>query len=101
VDILGKRNDYGGMMANFAKVTNNQVDAVIVVSNDSCNDLPFPESEPVGQAFIASIGLNGTWLQTSYNNNFRGTYAGTGYTFDPSLGEYGEFVAPPVPPIEQ
>jgi hypothetical protein len=88
-------------MANFAKVVNNQVDAVIVVSNEVCDDLPFPESEPVGQAFIASIGLQGLWLQTSYNNNFRGTYAGPGYTFDPLLGEYGEFVAPVSAPIEQ
>jgi len=83
-------------MANFAKVTNNQVDAVIVVSNEVCDDLPFPESEPVGQAFIASIGLQGLWLQTSYNNNFRGTYAGIGYTYDAKLDE---FVAPePVMP---
>jgi len=87
-------------MANFAKIVNNQVDAVIVVSNEVCDDLPFPESEPVGQAFIASIGLQGLWLQTSYNNNFRGTYAGAGYTYDAALGEYGEFVAPPASPVE-
>lgn len=85
-------------MANFAKVSNNQVDAVIVVSNDVCDNLPFPDSEPIGQAFIASIGLQGEWLQTSYNNNFRGTFAGIGYTFDPALGQYGEFVAPPPEP---
>ena len=95
MDILSNRNDYGGIMANFAQIINNQVDAVIVVSNDECDNLPFPESEPVGQAFIASVGLQGEWLQTSYNNNFRGTYAGRGYLFDPSLGEYGEFTAPP------
>lgn len=88
-------------MANFAKVVNDQIDAVIVVSNDCCDNLPFPESEPLGQAFIASIGLQGEWLQTSYNSNFRGTYAGVGYTFDPALGEYGEFVAPaPTPEPE-
>jgi len=81
-------------MANFAKIINNQVDAVIVVSNEVCDDLPFPESEPLGQAFIASVGLQGEWLQTSYNGNFRGCYAGIGYTFDASLGEYGEFLPP-------
>jgi hypothetical protein len=85
-------------MANFAKIINHQVDAVIVVSNEQCGDLPFPESEPLGQAFIASIGLQGQWLQTSYNSNFRGTFAGIGFLFDASLGEYGEFVAPPVEP---
>jgi len=40
------------------------------------------------------LGLSGTWLQTSYNGNFRGVYAGSGYTYDPVLDE---FVAPPEP----
>ena len=86
-------------MANFAEVINGQVQRVIVIANSDCNDLPFPESEPVGQAFIASLGITGDWLQTSYNNNFRGTFAGIDYFFDSSLGEYGEFVAPVVDPI--
>jgi hypothetical protein len=87
-------------MAHFALVANKVVDQVIVVSNDDCDNLPFPESEPVGQAFIASIGIAGDWLQTSYNATFRGAYAGIGFTFDPSLGEYGEFVAPVVLLVE-
>ena len=88
-------------MAHFAKVSDNKVGEVIVVSNDDCDNLPFPESEPVGQAFIASLGIDGTWLQTSYNNSFRNHFAGAGMLFDPSLGEYGEFVFPPapVPPV--
>lgn len=82
-------------MANFAQIDDtNIVREVIVISNADCDDLPFPESEPIGQEFIASIGLTGTWLQTSYNNNFRGTFAGLGYLFDASLGEFGEFVGP-------
>jgi hypothetical protein len=84
-------------MANFAKVSNGIVENVIVISNIDCDNLPFPESEPVGQAYIASLGLEGDWLQTSYNNNFRGNYAGINYSFDASIGEYGEFV-PPVQP---
>ena len=88
-------------MAHFALVANNVVDEVIVVSNEDCDNLPFPESEPVGQAFIASLGITGEWLQTSYNGNFRGTYAGIGYTYDASLGEYGEFLTPVAPIIEQ
>ena len=82
-------------MAHFAQIdeTNTVID-VIVIDNAECDNLPFPESEPIGQAFIASIGLVGTWLQTSYNNNFRGTYAGIEYTYDVTLGEYGEFVTP-------
>lgn len=81
-------------MAHFAKVVNSTVDEVIVVSNLDCGNLEFPESEPIGQAFIASIGLEGEWLQTSYNNNFRGTYAGIGFTYDE---ESDTFVAPEVP----
>jgi hypothetical protein len=86
-------------MAHFAKVSNNIVDEVIVVANSDCGNLEFPESEPIGQAYIASLDVMGEWLQTSYNGNFRGCYAGIGYTFNASLGEYGEFVAPP--PVEQ
>jgi hypothetical protein len=82
-------------MAHFARIDeNNMVGQVIVVSNDDCGGGNFPDSEPIGQAFIASLGITGNWLQTSYHNNFRGKYAGGGYTFDDSLGEYGEFVAP-------
>jgi hypothetical protein len=69
-------------MAYFAKIQDNIVQEVIAISNIDCDDLPFPESEPVGQAFIASLDLEGAWLQTSYNANFRGIYAGIGYTYD-------------------
>ena len=81
-------------MAHFAEMKNNLVQQVIVISNDDCDNLPFPESEPVGQAFIASLGFSGEFLQTSYSGSFRGTYAGIGFSFDLLLGEYGEFVSP-------
>jgi hypothetical protein len=83
-------------MAHFALVNNSVVDQVIVIANADCDELPFPESEPVGQTFIASLGLTGEWLQTSYNGNFRGCYAGIGYTYDSALGEYGEFIPPTI-----
>ena len=83
-------------MAHFAKIENSFVQQVIVVANDDCGGGEFPESEPIGQAFIASLGLTGEWLQTSYNANFRGYYAGIGYTFDANVGEHGEFVPPPI-----
>ena len=86
-------------MANFAEVTNEQVQRVIVISNEDCGNLPFPDSEPIGQAFIASLGIAGTWLQTSYSGSFRGCYAGIDYTFNALLGEYGEFVAPILEPV--
>ncbi len=69
-------------MAHFAEISNGIVTRVIVVANADCGGGEFPESEPVGQAFIASIGLDGEWLQTSYHSNFRKTYAGIGYAYD-------------------
>jgi hypothetical protein len=77
-------------MAHFAKIESDTVTSVIVVSND---DAP---TEADGQAFIASIGLDGVWVQTSYNNNpiegaSRGKFAGLGDTWNGA-----EFVAPVV-----
>ena len=70
-------------MAHFALVDDtNTVREVIVVGNDDCAGGTFPESELPGQQFIASIGLSGRWLQTSYHANFRGKYAGIGDVFD-------------------
>ena len=69
-------------MAHFAQTNNDIVQQVIVVSNDDCGGGNFPESEPIGQAFIASLGLRGQWLQTSYHANFRGKYAGIGDRYD-------------------
>lgn len=82
-------------MAHFALVKNNIVEQVMVIANSDCGDLDFPESEPIGQAFIESLGIDGEWLQTSYNNNFRGTYAGIGWTYDTELDE---FIAPTLEP---
>ncbi len=79
-------------MAHFANLDkNNMVQQVIVVANEDCGGGEFPESEPIGQAFIASLGIAGTWLQTSYHANFRNLYAGIGMVFLPNVGEYGEF----------
>lgn len=80
-------------MANFAQLDENYiVTEVIVVNNETINDLPFPESEPVGVAFLQSLfGLTTFWKQTSYNANFRKNYAGIGYTYDLVLDA---FIAP-------
>lgn len=75
-------------MANFAKVENDFVTQVIVVNNDDCGGGTFPESEPIGQAFIASLGIEGTYLQTSRSGSFRGTYAGIGDTYDAVADEF-------------
>ena len=75
-------------MAHYAKIENGVVTQVIVVNNDDCGGGDFPESEPIGQAFIASIGLAGEYRQTSYNGNFRGKYAGIGDSFDAEADEF-------------
>ena len=83
-------------MAHFAQVENNIVRNVIVINNSDCGGGDYPDSEPIGQAFIAAIGIDGDWLQTSYNNNFRGQYAGQGMTYDPVLDEFISPVEPEV-----
>ena len=85
-------------MAHFARISAGIVRQVITLANDDCGGGDFPDSEAVGQAFIASIGLDGEWRQTSYNSNFRGTYAGQGFTFD---SDADEFVAPVQPEVEE
>jgi hypothetical protein len=84
-------------MAHYAQIDEtNTVTNVIVVNNETINNLPYPESEPVGQAFIASLGLEGLWLETSYNANFRGCYAGIGFTYD---AEEDIFISPHIEPL--
>ena len=80
-------------MAHFAKLNDqNIVLDVNVVNNETINNLPFPESEPVGVAFLTEwSGGYTNWKQTSYNANFRKNYAGIGYTYDAVLDA---FIAP-------
>ena len=74
-------------MAHFAKMDeNNNVIEVIVLNNAVIDDLPFPESEPIGIEFLTDWSGGYThWLQTSYNNSFRGRYAGIGLIYNPTL----------------
>ena len=73
-------------MAYFAELDEtNTVLRVISISNDVCGEptLDFPDTEAAGRAFIANtLKLGGVWKQTSYNNNFRGKYAGIGDIYD-------------------
>ena len=73
---------------------------VIVVDNDK---LPnggeyTPEVETALNEYLHDCGLDGDWKLTSYNNNFRGTYAGIGFAFD---ADADEFVAPAAPVAEE
>jgi hypothetical protein len=85
-------------MAHFALINDDKVSTVIVVNNEDCGGGNFPESEPIGQAFIASIGFSGEWLQTSYHGNFRENYAGIGYTYDRESQTFIPPVSLPLPP---
>jgi len=80
-------------MASFTKLDdNNIVLEVLALSNDVINDLPFPESEPLGIAFLTEwSGGYTNWKQTSYNKSFRKNYAGIGFTYDAVLDA---FIAP-------
>jgi len=80
-------------MAHFAQLNEESiVSQVIVVNNDTIENLPFPESEPVGIAFCQSLfGADTVWKQTSYNSSFRFHYAGIGFTYDNVLDA---FIAP-------
>lgn len=62
-------------MAHFAEIDeDNKVVRVLVVDNSQ---------EHRGEDFLAQdLGLGGKWVQTSYNNNFRGKFAGIGDFYD-------------------
>lgn len=77
-------------MAHFAKLDeNNIVLEVNVVNNDDINNLPFPESEPVGVQFLNNwAGQEFKWKQTSYNASFRKNYACVGYPYDEELDAF-------------
>jgi hypothetical protein len=70
-------------MSYFAQLDDdNVVVQVIRISNSDAPDPAPDNSEPLGQAFIASLGLPGVWKQTSYHATFRKNYAGIGYLYD-------------------
>ena len=81
-------------MGYFAKIDDGVVTEVISISNDVLGEpsLTFPDTDGAGRAFIANtLRLEGEWRQTSFNDNFRGTFASEGYTYD---SENDVFVAP-------
>ena len=71
-------------MANFALLKNNIVIAVIVIDNAILLSNGI-EVEQLGIDFINSLNIDYDFdniKQTSYNSNFRNTYAGIGFTYD-------------------
>ena len=69
-------------MAHFAELDeNNILTKVIVVHNNELLDGE-TESEAKGVEFCSTLFGHTNWVQTSYNNNVRKQFAGTGYTYD-------------------
>lgn len=98
-------------MAHAAKIdSNGVVREVLVVDDDKFIDGKgnllgqkvgsYPEDELLME-YMTSIGLGveypEEWRFTSYNNNFRGVYAGQGFTYDRKADQF----IPPEPPVTQ
>jgi hypothetical protein len=68
-------------MAHFAKIEDGIVREVIVIKNEVLLDENGVEQESIGAQFCHDT-FGGEWVQTSYNANFRGKYAGDGDIWD-------------------
>ena len=80
-------------MAHFAELdANNVVLRVIVVANEALEYKELPDSETHALEYLHQwYGPDTIWKQTSYNNNFRGNYAGVGMKYYP---EHDVFMRP-------
>ena len=69
-------------MAHFAELnSDNIVLRVVVVANSDTATEDGTETESIGVSFCQKL-FGGTWVQTSYNGNFRKNYACIGSTYD-------------------
>lgn len=66
-------------MAHFAKIENGLVTAVLVVDN---------AHEANGQEYLNGLGIEGNWVQTSYNATFGKKFAAVGDSYAPSTGNF-------------
>ena len=72
-------------MAHFAELDNNNVVLRVVVVGNDC----VPSDEHIdGETWCINFFKGGNWKQTSYNNNFRKQYCGTGYTYDAAKNKF-------------
>ena len=99
-------------MAHAARMDSNGiVREVLVVDDEQFKDAKgkllgqkvgtFPQDTLLNE-YMESLGLHDPasseeWRFTSYNNNFRGTFAGQGYTYD----KFADVFMPPEPPVTQ
>ncbi len=71
-------------MSHWAELDSNNIVLKVLVGDN--ND---PAGDEGYQWLLDNLG--GTWIQTSYNSNIRGTFAGIGYSYDP---DEDIFIAP-------
>lgn len=71
--------------AHAARIDDGFVSEVIVIPYMDDNDTKITE-------YCNSIGLAGTWIDTSYTGSRRGKYAGIGDRYDPAVDQ---FISPP------
>ena len=99
-------------MAHVARIDmNGVVREVLVVDDEKFTDVKgktivgkvgtFPQDELLME-YMESLGLHDPnsgeeWRFTSYNNNFRGTYAGQGFTYNRQADQF----MPPKTPKEE
>ena len=68
-------------MSHWAELDENNLVIRVLVGDN--ND---PAGDEGYQWLVDNLG--GTWVQTSYNANFRKNYAASGFTYDPELDAF-------------
>ena len=68
-------------MAHFAELDENNIVIRVLVTDNN---------DPAGDEGYSWLveNLGGTWVQTSYNDNFRGKFAGIGYSYNEELDAF-------------
>ena len=69
----------------FTSDSHQVVERVVVVGNDvttAAGPLGDNDMHVDGETWCVNFFKGGIWKQTSYNNNFRKSYCGNGYTYD-------------------
>ena len=67
-------------MAHFAKINENNIVIEVVVVPDS--------EEHRGNEYLNSLGLSGTWIQTSITGRIRGAFAEVGARYIPEVDKF-------------
>jgi hypothetical protein len=82
-------------MAHFAKIgLDNIVVNIIVIDNNDLLDENKNESEDLGRKKAEDLTGHETWVQCSYNANFRGHYPSIGDRYDSELDIFKQSSAP-------